>query len=136
VGDPLIPVPRGYDRIVEKSVEGWLGTPYLMGGTTRAGVDCSGFVREVFRESQKVELPRTSTAQATTGVSVAPSELRNGDIVLFDILERGRVSHVGVYMGDGVFAHASSSRGVTRDQFGAKWVQRAFRGSRRILEAQ
>lgn len=133
-GDPLVPVYSGYERVVTKSVDGWIGTPYLLGGVSKKGIDCSAFVREVFRESQRVELPRTSIEQASTGVGIAAEALKNGDMVFFDILERGRISHVGVFLGENQFAHASSSRGVTRDKFNARWVQRAFRGSRRILD--
>jgi cell wall-associated NlpC family hydrolase len=135
VGDPLIPVDAEYDERVEASVKGWMGTPYLYGGETKRGVDCSAFVREVYRESQRVELPRSSVQQATVGLAVPASRLVPGDIVLFDVLERGRVSHVGVFVGEGLFAHASSSRGVVRDKFDASWAQRAFLGSRRLLTA-
>jgi cell wall-associated NlpC family hydrolase len=134
VGDPLIALFSGWDRLFGRSVDGWVGVPYLFGGDTHTCLDCSAFVRAVFREAVAVDLPRASGAQYTTGIRVAPPDLKEGDLVFFDTLERGRITHVGVFLGSGVFAHATSSRGVTRDQFEHGWVQRAYRGGRRILD--
>lgn len=132
-GEPFIAVPASFTVAFDQSVDGWAGTPYVFGGESRKGIDCSAFTRQVFRESTAVELPRTSGQQFCTGAPLQPDALKKGDIVFFDTLERGRITHVGVYMGDGQFAHASSSRGVTRDKFNAKWAQRAYRGARRIM---
>ena len=99
------------------------------------GVDCSAFVREVYREAFNVELPRNARAQYKTGQVVATqSQLRSGDLIFFDTLDRGQVTHVGVFIGDGEFAHASSSRGVTPARLKKKYYQRAYWGSRRLLK--
>lgn len=132
-GEPLISVSREFPQAFDQSVDEWSGTPYLFGGESRRGIDCSAFTRQVFRESTAVELPRTSGQQFGTGEALEPAQLQKGDVVFFDTLERGRITHVGVYVGEGQFAHASSSRGVTRDKFQAKWAQRAYRGARRIM---
>ncbi|KGM57001.1 hypothetical protein N799_12425 [Lysobacter arseniciresistens ZS79] len=86
-----------------------LGTPYRWGGTSPdKGFDCSGLVSYVFRNALGVELPRVSRDQARTGELIADkSELAEGDLVFFG--KRGRVDHVGIYVGEGRFVHAPSS---------------------------
>jgi cell wall-associated NlpC family hydrolase len=127
---------RGEWRVaLGRAVARWIGTPYRMGGTTRRGVDCSAFVRAVYRDVFAVEIPRNSRAQHRVGQPVRRRDLAPGDLVFFDTLDRGRVTHVGVYLGDGVFAHASSSRGVTRARLGERYYQRAWIGARRLFAA-
>ena len=86
-----------------------LGTPYRWGGTSPdKGFDCSGLVSYVFRNALGVELPRVSRDQARTGELIADkSELAEGDLVFFG--KRGRVDHVGIYVGEGRFVHAPST---------------------------
>jgi cell wall-associated NlpC family hydrolase len=67
------------------------------------------------------------------GISVRLDDLRPGDLVFFDTYDLGRVSHVGIYTGDGKFAHASMSRGVVYDELSSRYFRRAFRGARRVL---
>lgn len=133
-GDPLLPLFPGWKEAMHTAVGGWLGAPYLLGGVDRRGIDCSAFVREVFRESINVELPRNSRAQFGVGTKVEQSGLSAGDLIFFDTMDRGQVTHVGVYLGDGEFAHASSSRGVVRDKLAGRYYQRAYWGSKRILK--
>lgn len=84
-----------------------LGTPYRWGGTTPDGFDCSGLVSYVFKNALGVELPRVSRDQANAGELIADkSELAEGDLVFFG--RRGRVDHVGIYVGEGRFVHAPS----------------------------
>ncbi|KAF0807334.1 NLP/P60 protein [Alcanivorax xiamenensis] len=88
----------------------WEGTPYRLGGMTRKGVDCSGFVFLTFHDRLGVRLPRTTDQQARVGEKVAKDQLQTGDLVFF---RTGRgVRHVGIYMNHGRFMHASTSRGV------------------------
>ncbi|MCC6809382.1 MAG: C40 family peptidase [Deltaproteobacteria bacterium] len=124
--------PAGWE-LLPTAIQRWIGTPYLLGGVDQKGIDCSGFSREVYRESKQFELPRTSVLQALEGAVVDTSELRAGDLVFFDTLERGRITHVGVYKGGGVIAHATSSRGVTYEKLSSKWLQHAYRGARRLF---
>lgn len=134
-GDPLVALFSGWRPNFGRVVQGWVGVPYLWGGLTKEGIDCSAFVREVFRESFNVELPRNSRAQHKTGKGLASQdELEPGDLIFFDTLDRGQVTHVGVYLGDGEFAHASSSRGVTPAPLKKKYYQRAYWGGRRLLQ--
>ena len=111
-----------------------LNTPYVFGGTTRAGTDCSGLVLQVFTPLG-VTLPRTSAEQARAGQPVAPDALEAGDLVFFDTEGAGRVSHVGIYLGEDQFISANSYQGrVTVDHLRTDryWGPR-FVGARRVL---
>lgn len=100
------------DRRMMDIIESWIGTPYRYGGETKDGVDCSGFTQAVFRE-MGVSIPRTASTQAEAAADVTPGDLRFGDIIFFNT-SGGGISHCGIYIGDGFFVHASSSRGVVR----------------------
>jgi cell wall-associated NlpC family hydrolase len=113
-----------------------LGTPYVYGGTSRTGLDCSGFVLQVFGPFG-VRLPRQSADQARAGVAVEMTDLQAGDLLFFDTEGRGRVTHVGIYLGDGTMANANSYKGrVAIDQFQADryWAPR-YLGARRVMGA-
>jgi cell wall-associated NlpC family hydrolase len=88
-----------------------MGTKYVYGGTTTKGFDCSGFVGYVFKKVG-IKLPRTSGAMYKTGKSVSKKNLKTGDLVFFKTSGKG-VSHTGIYIGNGKFAHSSSSKGVS-----------------------
>ncbi len=96
-------------KILE-SAYNYLGTPYRWGGTTPSGFDCSGFVKYVFNENG-IPLGRSSRVQAQEGESVRLSDLRPGDLIFFKmhhrIRDHYRVNHVGLYVGNGQFIHAS-----------------------------
>lgn len=113
---------------------GLLNTPYVFGGATRTGTDCSGLVLQVFTPLG-VTLPRTSAEQARAGQFVEPGALEAGDLVFFDTEGSGRVSHVGIYLGEDQFISANSYQGrVTVDRLRADryWGPR-FVGARRVL---
>jgi len=97
-------------RTVLVEAERWLGTPYSFGGTSQSGVDCSGFVCNVF-EKIHLQLPRNSAAQAEVGVGIDPSDILPGDLVFFNTTGSG-VSHVGIMINSDQFIHASTSMGV------------------------
>lgn len=114
-----------------------IGTRYVLGGTTPArGFDCSGLVRYVMA-ALEVQMPRTARQQATSGLAVVrdAKRLRPGDLLTFGKDARG-VSHVGIYVGDGRYVHASSSAGrVIESDLGrtSSSLVRAWRGVRRIV---
>lgn len=108
----------------------WTGTPYLFGGTSRHGIDCSAFVQRVFADDFGIALPRSTHAQVLEGRAVRRDELQPGDLVFFRL---GRQQHVGIYLYDGQFLHASTSRGVTRDRLDAPYYARGFWTARRVL---
>lgn len=90
-----------------RSAMGLLGVAYRYGGTSAStGFDCSGFMQHIFRRSMGLSLPRTSAEQAQMGVHVNRSELQPGDMVFFRTMGRGRISHVGLYIGNDRFIHA------------------------------
>ncbi|RUR33479.1 glycoside hydrolase [Vreelandella andesensis] len=110
----------------------WAGTPYRIGGTSKQGIDCSALVRNVFRDSFNLELPRTTYDQVNEGRPIDRQELQAGDLVFFR--PPGQYNHVGIYVGDGRFLHASSSRGVMISRLDNSYWQRYYWQSRRALE--
>ena len=94
--------------LVVKVAKGFLGAPYRLGGSSVQGLDCSGFVRKIY-EFFDVNLPRTAREQARVGMKVAKGELTEGDLVFFNT-RRALVGHVGIYIGNNQFVHASSGK--------------------------
>ncbi len=87
-----------------------IGTPYVYGGSSFRGFDCSGFVSYVYRYGIGKNLPRTSRAQSEYTMRLERSQLVPGDIVFFDTAKKGYINHCGIYMGNGRFIHASSGK--------------------------
>ncbi len=113
----------------------FLGTPYRYGGTTRNGVDCSGLVTAVYREFD-ISLPRSSADQSRVGDGVNRSNLEPADLVFFKTSGSGTISHVGIYIGDGKFIHASTSaRKVRIDYLDDDYFRRRFRAARRVVSS-
>ena len=114
-----------------------LGVDYRYGGGSHnSGFDCSGLVAHVFREAYGIELPHNARAQSELGVRVSLSELRAGDLVFYNTLDRP-FSHVGIYLGDGRFVHAPKTGAQVRVEpiRGTYWMRR-FDGARRIRPIQ
>ncbi|WP_404296639.1 C40 family peptidase [Halomonas sp.] len=112
--------------------ERWVGTPYRIGGTSFQGVDCSALVQNVFEETFRVSLPRTTGGQVSQGQPVSRGDLAPGDLVFFR--PPGRYDHVGIYLGEGRFMHASSSRGVMISRLENRYWKRHYWQARRTLE--
>lgn len=109
----------------------YIGVPYLWGGTTPNGFDCSGYVQYVFK-AHGISLPRVSRDQYTAGYSVSRSNLKPGDLVFFNTSGSG-VSHLGIYLGDNQFIHASTSKGVTISLLSSSYWSSRYLGSRRVI---
>ncbi|EIJ80480.1 NLP/P60 protein [Bacillus methanolicus PB1] len=109
----------------------FIGAPYKWGGTTPKGFDCSGFIIYVFKE-YNVQLPRKSADQFNQGESVDRNSLVPGDLVFFNTNNKG-VSHVGMYIGDNEFIHASSSKGVTISNLGMSYYKTRYIGAKRYF---
>ena len=119
---------KGNER--ERAVQSWLGTPYLLGGQTKKGVDCSGFCLNIMQEVKGKSIPRTTKAAWKAGKSVSKRNLQPGDVVFFGNM--WGVNHNGIWLGQGKFVHASSSRGViiTELEKDVYWRKR-YKGARR-----
>lgn len=107
------------------------GVPYVWGGDTPAGFDCSGFVQYVFRQVG-INLPRTADVQYELGRQVLQTELQPGDLVFFETYEPG-ASHNGIYIGDGNFIGANSGTGVAVVPLGSLYWQVHYLGARRLF---
>jgi len=107
--------------------ESWLGVPYLYGGTTRKGVDCSGFVRNVYSELG-VNLPRTSREQFAFAIPVTKPTV--GDLVFFS--RNGRIHHVGIYTGNDNIIHSAINKGVRFESIKGNSLERTFTGFGRV----
>ncbi len=96
---------------LKKIVDSYIGVPYKYTGTTRKGMDCSGFVYRVYTDLGNNDFPRTSSARLSgLGTSVPRREMQPGDLVFFRKVRR--INHVGIYMGDNKFVHASLKKGI------------------------
>ena len=120
VSDTLLHIPELYAAIHE-----WIGTPYRYGHSDRKGTDCSGFVRNIFLPLCGEELPRSALGQSQIIRPKPITELKEGDLVFFNY--RGRThSHVGIYLQNGWFVHASTVRGVTLNNLYTSYYTQRF----------
>jgi lipoprotein Spr len=108
----------------------WEGVRYKFGGNSRKGIDCSAYMQRVFQDEFAVSLPRSTGEQMKLGSRVAKSELNTGDLVFFKTSSRQR--HVGVYIGEGEFVHASTSMGVTVSSLDNQYWGTRYELARRI----
>lgn len=121
-------------KSLEKEARSWLGTPYRYGGETRKGTDCSGLVMSVYRDIAGIKLPRSSREMQAECQAIKTSQLRKGDLVFFTSSKRGRVTHVGLYLENGNFIHASSSRGVIISNLDEDYYARHFHSAGRVID--
>ncbi len=118
-------------HLLYQQVNDWNGVPYKFGGLSKRGVDCSGFVLETFRTKFQIKLPRNTHQQSRTGKAVLRSDLRAGDLVFFRLGYNLR--HVGIYLENDRFAHASTSKGVTLSNLSDTYWSKRYWKARRIL---
>ncbi len=120
-----------YSGKLESFINDWYGTPHRMGGMTKKGVDCSGFVIIAYREVFNREFRgRRAEDLFSEMKALDRDELEYGDLVFFKVRGR-RIDHVGIYLGKGDFAHTSSSRGVMISNLSnVYWSKRYFKGAR------
>ena len=119
------------DSKMNQVIDDAIGTHYRSGGTTLNGFDCSGFTMFVFNKLG-IKLPHQSGAQYKMGTAISRADLRAGDLVFYNTSGRG-VSHVGIYVGDGKFAHSSSSRGVIISSMSESYYVNRYVGAKRIM---
>ena len=120
------------------TINQWLGTPYLWGGTTKKGVDCSAFVQHVYSDVYKQELPRTSIEQFYVDTDAHfknQKYLKQGDLIFFRLRHQDKVvSHVGIYLQNGKFLGSNSPRGVEIVDLNSDYWQDKYVASARLLK--
>ncbi|QEZ88405.1 NlpC/P60 family protein [Aliarcobacter cibarius] len=109
----------------------WEGVRYKMGGTSKNGIDCSGFVQKALKEKFNLTLPRSTGEQARIGKPIKKSELQMGDLVFF---KTGRTNHVGIYIEDGKFMHASTKIGVTISELESDYFAKNYWKAQRVFK--
>ena len=126
------------DEVLLRAI-GLVGTPYVWGGNTpSSGFDCSGLIGFVYHDVAGIRLPRTTQQMLhMPGQQVSRNQLQSGDIIFFATAGRGRVSHAGIYVGEGRFVHAPSSGGTVRlDSVNAAYWTKAYLQAKRVLSSE
>lgn len=134
---PVVEAPGTAEDVLFRAL-GLVGTPYRYGGNTpETGFDCSGLIGYVYRQAAGLALPRTTGELMNLPVpAVKSSALRAGDLVFFATSGGRRVSHAGIYVGEGRFVHAPSSGGTVRlDSLSARYWSQRYLQARRVLPA-
>jgi cell wall-associated NlpC family hydrolase len=113
----------------------YIDTPYQYGGNTEDGIDCSAFTQSVYDKSLSIELQRSARDQYQQGDVIENKEdLQFGDLVFFNTRRRVKPGHVGIYIGDRLFAHSSSKNGVIISSLDEEYYSKRFMGGRRVEE--
>jgi cell wall-associated NlpC family hydrolase len=121
------------EEMTMKIIE-FLDTPYLWGGNSYRGIDCSAFVQTVMYQALGITLPRTSYDQSNVGTDVAKEDLKFGDLLFFDTMHKGRTTHVGIYIGNGMFAQSGSSTGVAFASLNSDYYSKTFLKAKRVID--
>jgi cell wall-associated NlpC family hydrolase len=114
-------------------IDYWWGTKYCLGGSTEDCTDCSAFTQNVMREVYAINIPRTAHEQYENSEHIQKDELQQGDLVFFQTSRHG-ISHVGVYITNNKFAHASASSGVTISDLEDPYWRRCYTAAGRVLK--
>lgn len=111
----------------------YLNVPYQYGGNSKSGIDCSAFTQNIYKSTLSVNLYRSAREQYKQGEIISDvDDLQFGDLVFFDTRSGVRPGHVGIYIGDELFAHASSKKGVTISSITHSYYKTRFMSGRRI----
>ena len=121
------------EDVTMKIIE-YLDTPYLWGGNSFHGIDCSAFVQTVMYQALGISLPRTSYEQSCVGVDVAKEDLKFGDLLFFDTMNKGRTTHVAIYIGNGTFVHSGCKTGVAFASLNSDYYSRTFLKAKRVID--
>ena len=108
-------------------IDEWWGTPYCLGGSSKGCIDCSYFTLDVMKATYNINLKRTAAEQYEQSVKIDWADLKEGDLIFFKTEGRKNITHVGIYMTNNKFAHASTSQGVTiSDLTESYWQKRLY----------
>ena len=128
-----VPVEQITDGKLFDFIESWYGTKYRYGGNDRSGIDCSAFVQTFLSSLYNVGVPRTSASQYDNTQRISKTDLKEGDLVFFKTLGRRKgISHVGVYLRNNKFLHASTSSGVIINDLDDNYYRTHFAGCGRV----
>ena len=122
---------KDIEQLLRAEVERWEGTPHRLGGNSRKGIDCSGFVSKLYKKLFNIRLPRSTKGQVRVGTPVSRIQIRAGDLVFF--LPPRKSRHVGIYLGRGEFVHASSTNGVMISSMTDPYWRKCYWKARRVL---
>jgi lipoprotein Spr len=115
-------------------MEKWFGTQYCFGGSTDSCIDCSSFTQVILRDVYNIKIPRNSQQQFDASTKIEPENLKEGDLVFFNTVSASMIiTHVGVFVCNNKFVHASTSKGVTINDLSEKYFAKAFRGAGRFI---
>ncbi|MFI3240583.1 MAG: NlpC/P60 family protein [Bacteroidales bacterium] len=121
------------NKRLERTIESWLGTPYKYGGLTKDGVDCSGFVNQVYKSVYRKNLERSTYDILDKDCrKIKFKRLKEGDLVFFATSTSKKANHVGIYLYDDKFVHASSSSGVIVSSLTNEYYVRNFKTAARV----
>jgi len=117
-----------------QDIDYWWGTKYCMGGSTQNCIDCSAFTQAIIKDVYSIQLPRTAEEQFNIATPVNYADLQEGDLVFFQTTGR-TISHVGVYLANNKFAHASTSGGVMISDLNEDYWKKRFRAAGRVRKS-
>lgn len=126
-----IVVPNGTNPQLLSSMEKWCGVPYKLGGSTQAGIDCSGLILQLYKEVYQQPTPRTTADLFARSIIIPVDSLQEGDLVFFSINSQ-KPSHAGLYLWNGFFYHASTSKGVMVSSLQEAYWKKYFTAAGRL----
>lgn len=126
---PLDPAANPLADVFYDHYKEWRGTRYRLGGMSKSGIDCSGFVYVTFLDRLGIELPRSTHYQVQRGKDIARNQLQTGDLVFF---RNGKTNHVGIYLENGKFMHSSTKSGVRISSLSNSYWQRTYWKAKRL----
>lgn len=130
-----VSVPAGYEarrKKLDEAYGDWRGIPYVLGGTSYSGVDCSSFMQIVFEDYFGIKLPRSTREQMSAGSLVKKGNIRVGDLIFFNTARR--TLHVGVALNETDFLHASTTAGVTVSSLNDSYWSKSYLTTRRVMQ--
>lgn len=127
LNDPIMVI-----ALLSEQQREWAGTPYRLGGQSQKGIDCSGFVQKTFLDRFNIALPRMTSQQAKYGKLIPKKDIQTGDLVFFKTGRGPNGYHVGIYVKDDLFLHASTKGGVIYSSLNSPYWSKKYWQARRI----